>query len=259
MNICNKNSLLQGLIAFFLFVPTSALSEIWWEARNNEVFGRVLTIVVRGEIASSDADVVSNAVLAEPNARVRLVVLSSGGGDLRAAMEIGRALREHKFDAVVPRGHVCASACVYLLAAAIDKTVRGMVGIHRPYFLSGDPNRIRQEIKNLRRRSVEYFRDMNIPEQLADDIFSVAPSDMRVLTEHELATYRLNSKDFATKEADTARMMKELDMSRQEYEAFQSDLTYYCEVYRRQPEQMINCIKEVSRRHGVPIGHLAPE
>lgn len=53
-------------------------------------------------------------------------------------MAMGRLLRESGFDALVPSSSVCQGTCVYLLAAGKRKTVRGYVGLHRPYYAHGD-------------------------------------------------------------------------------------------------------------------------
>ncbi|WP_412509728.1 hypothetical protein [Roseovarius sp. SYSU LYC5161] len=145
------------------------------------------------------------------------------------------------------------------MAAAIDKTVHGTVGIHRPYFVSGDPDRIGEEIKALRLRSIDYLREMNIPQRLAEDMFSVDPGNVRMLTEREMEDYRLNSKDFAAQESDIQRMMGDLGMSRQDYEAFRSDLDYYCKVYTGQPARMRSCVVDVVERHGIPMGDFGRE
>ncbi|WP_281995667.1 hypothetical protein [Ruegeria faecimaris] len=212
----------------------------------------MLTVVVEGEIAQEDVQALSNALRSGKNASLRLAVLSSGGGDLRAAMQMGRMFRANGFDAVVPSGHNCMSACVFLLAAAVHKNVEGGVGIHRPYFVSGSPENVGEEIRKLKGVSAEFLREMNVPERLAEDVFSVDPGKVRMLTTRELEDYRLNSKDFVSQETDTHNMMRDLGMSRQEYEAFRSDLDYSCRVFVGRSHEMNACVGEVARRHGIP-------
>lgn len=236
------------------FLPAVALAQTGWRLQDHERYGRVLTVAVQGEITADDANLVERAVTAVPNTDLRLIVLSSEGGDLRAAMRMGRDLRAHDFDAAIPPGHTCMSACVFLLAAALDKNVQGKVGIHRPYFASGDPGRVAEEVRELKDLSMIYLREMNIPERLAEDMFSVDPGRMRILSSREMEDYRLDSKDYAAQEADIHRMMRNLGMTREEYEALRSDLRYACEIFVGQPDRISACVDGVAERHGVKMG-----
>jgi hypothetical protein len=60
--------------------------------------------------------------------------INSRGGDVAAAMAIGRMLR--KENAWLGVNGVCISACVLILAGAVDRQIgkSDAVGIHRPYF-----------------------------------------------------------------------------------------------------------------------------
>jgi len=240
------------LAASLLPSAAPAQAQASWEIQDHEDYGRVLTVAIQGEITQADVNSLSNAARAGEGASMRLIVLSSDGGDLHAAMQMGRMLRAHEFDAVIPDGHTCMSACVFLLAAAVDKSVYGSVGIHRPYFVSGTPEGIAGEIRDLKDLSAAFLREMNIPERLAEDMFSVDPGKIRMLTDRELEDYRLSSKDFVAQESDIHRKMDDLSMSRQEYETFRSDLDYSCRVFVGQPARMKGCVGEVARRHGIP-------
>ena len=167
---------------------------------------------------------------------------------------MGRMIRRHDFDAVILPDHRCLSACVFLLAAAVDKNVQGSVGIHRPYFTSGTPNEIGREIRALKAEAVSYLEEMNLPARLAEDMFSVDPGKVRMLTDRELEDYRLSSKDFVAQESDTHRMMGDLNMSRAAYEAFRADLNYSCSVFMGRPTRMQECVQEIAQKHGIPLG-----
>ena len=66
--------------------------------------------------------------------RVVQVYVDSPGGDLDAAMRIGRLLRESApVTATVAPGAVCVSACVLSLVGATTRIIGGKVAIHRPY------------------------------------------------------------------------------------------------------------------------------
>jgi hypothetical protein len=60
--------------------------------------------------------------------------LNSLGGDLEAAVRIGRLLRSNApVRATVLPSAVCASACVFALVGATTRLIGGSVAVHRPY------------------------------------------------------------------------------------------------------------------------------
>jgi hypothetical protein len=246
-----RMSLLLAVCYLAFAVPAQA--QTYWEIREHDLYGQALIVVVEGEITQTDSLSLSSAVESGADVSMRRVILSSDGGDLDAAMQMGRMLRKHDFNALIPKGHACMSACVFLLAAAVDKTVQGSVGIHRPYFVSGSPESIAGEIRELKALSAAFFREMNIPERLAEDMFSVDPGKVRILTSRELEDYRLSSKDFVAQEGDTLRTMNQLGMSRQAYERFRYDLNYSCRAFIGRPARMNECVSDVARRHGIPM------
>lgn len=148
----------------------------------------------------------------------RMLVLNSAGGDVATALSIGHLIRANHMLAVVPDSAKCLSSCVFLLAAGVVKFPWGDVGIHRPYFELKPTQGYDQGLKELLIASRNYFRDMNIPEQLADDMFSIPPADMRLLGDAPLTRYRLNQDDMAYAEDLAIRNAKAYGLSRQEYE-----------------------------------------
>lgn len=157
------------------------------------------------------------------------------------------------FDAVILPDAVCYSACVFLLAAGIDKKVQGQVGIHRPYFTSVVTGSVSDAIKATKLEAEAYFDEMNIPGRLAEDLFSIDPANMRILSESELRDYRLNSKDYAAQESDTVGMIDSLGVSRQAYEAFREDLNYRCQIFMGRTNRLHACMREVANRHNIPL------
>jgi hypothetical protein len=118
-------------------------------------------------------------------------MLDSIGGSVSEAMRMGRLLRETGFDALVPSTGVCQGSCVYLLAAGHAKTVRGYVGIHRPYYAGSDSVHSASAFGPSHTTQNAYFKEMQIPPELLAAINSTEPRRMRVLTPAELARYRL--------------------------------------------------------------------
>lgn len=241
------------MAATSLTFATAASSDVSWDIRRDHATSETLVVVIHDQIRSSDRDELERATLAGMEVADKRVVLTSDGGDLDAAIQMGMVLRDHKYDAIVPPGYRCLSACVYLLAASIDKMVFGDVGIHRPYFAAGNSADVASEIKAVRDSSAAYFNLMNIPEKLAEDMFGIDPGKMRILTIRELEDYRLNSMDYAAQEEVALEAMSSLGMSRIEYEAFRKDLDYSCRIYIGRPDEMEACVAGVISSHGASI------
>ena len=80
-----------------------------------------------------------------------VVLLSSDGGNIGAAIKIGQAIRLKGFGTVVPDGMICASACglIWLAGQPRFMTGSGQIGFHAAYDLTdgtprerGAPNAI---------------------------------------------------------------------------------------------------------------------
>lgn len=152
--------------------------------------GRILAVQISEDIAPGDYEALLKGLRANPGKFDRkLALLDSIGGSVAEAIRMGRLLRETGFDVMVPTDGVCQGSCVYLLAAGLNKTVRGYVGLHRPYFPHGDSA---HSAVGSRYSPTAYLREMNVPLSLLEDMNSIEPMRMRVLTKDELAKYRLN-------------------------------------------------------------------
>jgi hypothetical protein len=155
--------------------------------------------------------------------------ISSGGGSIYEAMAIGRLFRKER--AWLSVDGVCFSACVLILAGAVDRHIgdSNEVGIHRPYFgttpekpLKAD--QVKQEYVQMLKDMRNYLREMNVPQRLADDMLAIEPEDNRILTKAELKSYRLAGVDpmeqqsrAVTKEAADIQEANQLGLDRREY------------------------------------------
>lgn len=144
-------------------------------------------------------------------------VISSQGGLVSEAMKIGRYVRTKKMWVVVPEPDECFSSCVYILASGVVKWPMGTVGIHRPYFVVAPNQPYDAALKATLRESKAFFQEMNVPEFMADDMFSIPPDDIIFLGDSLLRKYRLNQADMAYDEENTMRNAADYGLSRQEY------------------------------------------
>jgi len=144
------------------------------------------------------------------------VYLQSPGGSVSEALSIGRLIRKLKLNVQVWRE--CFSSCVFILAAGVGKSLYpdARIGIHRP-FLEKTPN---DNIETVMRKSLAdakaYLAEMNIPEQLADVMFSTPPEHLTILTNEQLQLYRLNQMDLVASEEMALFQANRLKISRQE-------------------------------------------
>jgi hypothetical protein len=129
--------------------------------------------------------------------------LDSNGGDVEAAIKIGRELRRLGATATVINDAQCFSACVFVLAGATERIVGGKVGIHRPYTGRTDIENydaVQAEQRRIGRLTKDYLEDMNISPLLYDAMVRVPPEKLRLLSSTELEEYGLNQTDLVEQE-----------------------------------------------------------
>src|ERR1700692_2460228 len=114
--------------------------------------------------------------------------INSRGGSVPAAMASGRMLRRE--GAWIGVNGVCFSACVFILAGAVDRQIgrSDQVGIHRPYLRSTpekplEAGEIKQAYSRMLQDMRDYLREMNVSQRLADDMLATEPENNHILTE----------------------------------------------------------------------------
>lgn len=183
------------------------------------------------------------------------ILLDSPGGDVEAAFEAGRIIRKHEVIVGVPLHSKCYSSCVFLVAGGIDRLIFGEIGIHRPFFLSS-PEDVDQSLKRVLLLSKKYLEEMNIPSSLADDMFSIAPSDIKVLKPNEISIYRLGGPDMVYSEKRELAMAKQLGLSRLEYmkrERQASKLEKECSENFPETDEWLECYQKARRDLGLTL------
>ena len=136
------------------------------------------------------------------------VDVESPGGDVEESLVLGRYL--HSANTLVTTKQQCISACVLLLAGAVERVglgSSGAIGIHRPY--PTDARGSNQEsldklYSDLHAKIAGYLQDMHVPTLLLEMMFATPPEEMRVLSPQELAIF-LPQRDPAWDELSTSR------------------------------------------------------
>lgn len=242
---------MKALITFLalVFLSTPCFSDVYkTKPKEGPGGSTVLGLVIHGQITPADVGEVQSYVdaadlyVSGEQGALRMLVLNSDGGDLGAAMKIGKIVREYGYFAkVLPKAR-CLSACVYILAAAKQKQVLGSVGVHRPYFGSYEGGNAGKDIAKALQGSKQYFREVNIPDGLAEIMFSTPPEEIKILSAEELRAYRLDQDDIEYAENKDIEMAKSLGVSRADYMRFKRELDYKCKIYMGDQKGMMECL-----------------
>jgi hypothetical protein len=149
------------------------------------------------------------------------ITLSSDGGDVSEAMQMGRVIRAKGGITQVWPADNCSSSCVFVLAGGQMRMPMGKIGIHRPYFSNLNPNAsisdIQQAREKLSSEIAKYFRDMDIASSLTDEMMSIPPEKIKILTQAQLESYRLKGTDAAYEEKTIAEFASAWNLSSAEY------------------------------------------
>ena len=165
----------QVLIFFVIVVCTQiAHAEVYFVPEKSNV-SRIITenahILISGEITKEDVSKL-NSLLAQQHVYLMastpggtpIVLLDSRGGDIKAALEIGRILRSISAWTIVDDGKSCNSACVFLFSAGVKRDIfgNGRLGLHSP--------RSYQIINKCR----NYMDEMGISNQVFSDMLQTS-------------------------------------------------------------------------------------
>lgn len=235
---------------------------------NQTVCGQFPCAYLNGEIKSGDL-IKLKSVFESPTRRRSFNVLNqefftlelnSRGGSLEEAMDIGRWVRKNKIVISMPGKAECFSACVYILAAGVSKFMIGSwqshrVGIHRPYLTRMPKDGAQVAIRKALAESKSYFSEMNIPEQLADAMFSISPENVEILTDEKLSFYRLTGFDIAFEEETELKGAALYGMTRQEYmknkKLFDDEAKKNCFYPILRGEAAQECIHSTAKKYGL--------
>jgi ATP-dependent protease ClpP protease subunit len=193
------------------------------------------TMEINGEITATTADEVQKLFAERRKYGPKIVgerlEVDSRGGSVSAAITIGRMFRNENASLLVEDNSVCISACVLILAGAVDRLIASSarVGIHRPYLGTTPqqqfaPEQIKSFYANMLQAMRAYLKEMNVSERLADDMLKTEPEAVHFLSEEELSAYGLAGIDpgeqqrrAIEKEAQDVQEAKGLGLDRLEY------------------------------------------
>lgn len=140
------------------------------------------------------------------------------GGDLDAAMELGRRLRRLGLYTRVGEGNQCLSACVFAFMGGERRIVAGRLGIHRPFFVSTQavPDR-KMQFRNMQKSLRNYFEELDFPTSLYEAVMLVPPETMHMLKPADLKRFYLEGISPSSEDVADAALARRLGISMYEY------------------------------------------
>ncbi len=173
---------------------------------------------IEGEISAQDIDPVRKALqkfkAQDPKWKWSqpLVFLHSSGGDVQAAIKIGKLLRSNSTHIVVDRNEECSSACIFILAGGVERIVLvgAKIGLHRPYFNKAlFANLSRSESAAMYRSLIDmcrsYFDEMGIDGTVFEEMLKIPSHKVRYVDTHYAEKVGLHGSDPAYDEWLRAR------------------------------------------------------
>src|SRR6185295_15751349 len=149
-----------------------------YAARAGAAPAEEVRVFVSGNITREDkigADVMADMIA---TGRQKLsgntVWFSSDGGDIDAAMDVGRLLRRLGVFAVIDKKDQCMSACVFAFMGGERRSVAGRLGIHRPFFPHTQDLPDRQvRFRHMQKILKDYVEEMDFPSSLYEAVMLV--------------------------------------------------------------------------------------
>ncbi|MEM9249821.1 MAG: hypothetical protein AAGB05_14140 [Pseudomonadota bacterium] len=158
-------------------------------------------VALTGQIAPGDADRFADW-LAGQGGDIDRATLHSTGGSVSDALAIGRALREAGLATEIGAERLCLSACPYVFAGGVTRTVAdtGALGVHQhfhgenaylPAFLAIE------DIQTGQSEVMAYLVEMDVDPRVMIPAMATPPAQIYMLVPDELAEYGLVTADEA--------------------------------------------------------------
>jgi hypothetical protein len=193
-----------------------------YAARGATVPAEEVRVFVSGNITRADkigAEVMADLIA---TGRHKLsgnsVWFASDGGDIDAAMDIGRLMRRLGVFAIIDKNDQCMSACVFAFMGGERRSVAGRLGIHRPFFphTQNLPDR-QARFRYLQKVLKDYVEEMDFPSSLYEAVMLVPPESLKILAAAELKNFYLDGISPSSEDFADAAAARHLNLSMAEY------------------------------------------
>lgn len=141
-----------------------------------------IAISISGKIEPGDYRRLATLLIAsKPRfAFLSAVHLDSPGGDVREAMKIARLLERSFTVTFIDKGSVCASACVMIWAAGVERSISGKLGVHRISAASNnvDIDKAEKVVRPAVLDVESFLREQGIPRRIIDKMHETPASEV---------------------------------------------------------------------------------
>src|SRR5262245_29312727 len=136
-----------------------------------------LFVDISGTITNLDSKTFESAIQ-DLGSRRLYTRLDSAGGDVFAAMHIGRLIRKHDGVTIISVPSRCYSGCALLFIAGVMRHNVGELGLHRPYQVAvlQDQQTNEKQLQRLLERIKQYVAEMGIAEDFYDQMINTEAS-----------------------------------------------------------------------------------
>ena len=156
-------------------------------------------IVGTGDIRPQDELVLASMIASLPE--ISMVVLSSPGGSVAAAIGMGETIRNAHIDTMVaPRGQ-CLSACLFAFIGGTKRHVPSSSKLGSHQFRWSDDSRTANDAQiaqALSARVLRHFITMGVDPDALTYVLETPPDDMFVFTDYALEKFKLTTPSAAT-------------------------------------------------------------
>ncbi len=149
-------------------------------------------LLLTGEIAAGDADRFAEHIATTEDPQI--IFLNSPGGSVSDALAIGRQVRSIEAATAMADSDVCLSACPYILAAGMSRTIPegAWVGVHQHFFGKNIALPAFLAVEDIQRGQGDvmgYLNDMGIDPLVMQHALITPPNEIYLLTQDELIAY----------------------------------------------------------------------
>jgi len=186
---------------------------------------------ISGFISENDAHELSRLGQRLKTKTTPFFYLNSKGGDIEAAIAIGRQLRRIGATTLMWDQSECLSSCVFVLAGAVRRVLAGRIGIHRPFSSSTekrDYQSVQAEQRRLAKLATTYLEEVNVSPALWDAMMRVPPERLRLLARPELENFGITELDPVEQELEDAAEARKYGLSKLEFMRRKSQIDMSC-------------------------------
>src|SRR5471030_874412 len=191
-------------------------------ADGTQVPAEEVQVFLNGYISAEDVDSarVMESLLNKGRQKIagNVVSFASNGGEVDAAIDLGRLLRKLGVSTVVARDDQCMSSCVFAFMGGDRRTAAGRIGIHRPYFSSTRdvPDR-RILYRQLQKKLQDYIEELDFPRSFYEAVMAVPSETVSVVAPADLKRFYLEGMSPSTQDDVDAASARALGISVLEY------------------------------------------